>query len=157
MFCDRCGTNLPAGPGYCPTCGKAAGAVPRMPVYSRLAGHIRLLSILWIAISVFRLIPGLVVWSFFRHGFSFLAPEIPMFLNGFLRMAGTLFLAGAVIGIVAGWGLLHRRPWARTLAIVAAVFNLLDMPFGTALGVYTLWVLLPAESEREYREEAQVM
>jgi hypothetical protein len=26
------------------------------------------------------------------------------------------------------------------------------MPFGTALGVYTLWVLLPAKSEEEYRQ-----
>jgi hypothetical protein len=29
--------------------------------------------------------------------------------------------------------------------------NLIDMPFGTALGIYTLWVLLPAESEQQYK------
>jgi hypothetical protein len=26
-----------------------------------------------------------------------------------------------------------------------------DMPFGTAIGIYSLWVLLPAASEEEYR------
>jgi hypothetical protein len=26
------------------------------------------------------------------------------------------------------------------------------MPFGTALGAYTLWVLLPAQSEQEYEQ-----
>jgi hypothetical protein len=41
------------------------------------------------------------------------------------------------------------------LAIVTGVFNLIDIPFGTALGIYTLWVLLPTESEREYREAAR--
>jgi hypothetical protein len=28
------------------------------------------------------------------------------------------------------------------------------MPFGTALGIYTLWVLLPAQSEEEFRHIA---
>jgi hypothetical protein len=26
------------------------------------------------------------------------------------------------------------------------------MPVGTALGIYTLWVLLPAQSEEEFRQ-----
>jgi hypothetical protein len=41
------------------------------------------------------------------------------------------------------------------LAIVLACFSLLDMPFGTALGIYTLVVLLPAGSEEEYRRMAR--
>jgi uncharacterized membrane protein (DUF2068 family) len=72
-----------------------------------------------------------------------------------MRGLGGLLLAGAVVGIVAGWGLLERKPWARMLAIVLGCFSLLDMPFGTALGIYTLWVLLPAGSEEEYRRMAR--
>jgi len=30
------------------------------------------------------------------------------------------------------------------------------MPMGTALGIYTLWVLLPASSEYEYRRMSRV-
>ena len=62
---------------------------------------------------------------------------------------------GGVAGIITGWGLLERQPWARMLAIVLGCFNLVDMPFGTGLGVYTLWVLLPAKSEEEYRQIAR--
>jgi hypothetical protein len=29
------------------------------------------------------------------------------------------------------------------------------MPFGTALGIYTLWVMLPNSSEMEYRQMAR--
>jgi len=29
---------------------------------------------------------------------------------------------------------------------------LINAPFGTALGIYTLWVLLPAQSEEEYEK-----
>ena len=156
MFCDRCGTRLNEYQQFCPSCGKAVGAVPLMPVQSRIGGHVRLLGILWLAISAFRLFPGLFLLAMFRHGtMSFLPPEVPFFVHVILRSAGMLLLVSAVIGILAGWGLLDRQPWARMLAIVLGCFNLIDMPFGTALGVYTLWVLLPAKSEEEYRQIAK--
>jgi hypothetical protein len=56
------------------------------------------------------------------------------------------------IGFIAGWGLLSREPWARMLAIILGAVSLVDVPFGTALGIYTLWVLLPARSEEEFRQ-----
>ena len=49
MYCDRCGTRLTEGQRFCPTCGKAPGPTPMMPVQGRIAGHIRLLGILWLA------------------------------------------------------------------------------------------------------------
>jgi hypothetical protein len=64
-------------------------------------------------------------------------------------------IAMAVTGFLVGFGLLERRPWARSLAIVLAVIALLHPLLGTALGIYTLWVLLPAESEEEYRRTAR--
>jgi hypothetical protein len=131
------------------------GAVPLMPVENRIAGHVRLLGIFWLAISAFRLIPGLFLVSIFRYGMPFMGPGIPGFVQSIIQAVGGLLLVGAVIGLVAGWGLLERQPWARTLAIVVGCFSLLDMPFGTALGIYTLWVLLPARSEEEYRQIAR--
>jgi uncharacterized membrane protein YdfJ with MMPL/SSD domain len=60
-----------------------------------------------------------------------------------------LVLAG--IGFVVGFGLIERRPWARTLAIVVGIIALLHPILGTVLGIYTLWVLLPGDAEAEYR------
>jgi hypothetical protein len=52
--------------------------------------------------------------------------------------------------------LLQREPWARTLAVVLGFVSLFfNVPFGTALGIYTLWVLLPAESDIEYEREVR--
>ena len=45
--------------------------------------------------------------------------------------------------------------WARILAIILAFLSLIHVPFGTALGIYTLWVLLPASSEQEYQRIAR--
>jgi len=150
MFCDRCGTNLQSAVSYCPTCGKPVG-MPLMPVRNRIAGHVRLLGIFWLAISAFRLLPGMFLMAFFHHSFHWWNTDLPFFVPGILRAVGGLFVVSGLAGIAAGWGLLDRQPWARTLALVLGCLNLIDMPFGTALGAYTLWVLLPTESEEEYR------
>jgi hypothetical protein len=54
----------------------------------------------------------------------------------------------SIPGIIAGVGLLKFRPWARILTIVLSALDLLHVPLGTALGVYGLWVMLNAETER---------
>lgn len=50
-------------------------------------------------------------------------------------------------GILAGWGLLTLRPWARILAIVLSAIRLVHVPLGTILGVYGLWVLFHKDTE----------
>ena len=61
---------------------------------------------------------------------------------------GLLMVALGVPGLLAGYGLLKRRSWARVLAIVVGIISLVNFPIGTAIGIYTLWVLVqPAATE----------
>lgn len=60
-------------------------------------------------------------------------------------------LALSLPGLIAGIGLLQFRPWARILTIILSIFELIHVPFGTALGVYGLWVLLSEGSERYFK------
>ena len=48
--------------------------------------------------------------------------------------------------LVAGIGLLKFKTWARPWTIVASVLNILSIPFGTALGIYGLWVMFKDET-----------
>ena len=71
-------------------------------------------------------------------------PE-PMWILGVVGMAiGLLFGVLGVPGLLAGYGLLTRKPWARVLAIVVGILSLVNFPIGTAIGFYTLWVLTQA-------------
>jgi hypothetical protein len=72
-----------------------------------------------------------------------------------LTCFGWLILAKAATGFFTGWGLLQREAWARTRALVVGFVALLNIPLGTALGIYTLWVLLPTQSDDEYKALAQ--
>lgn len=156
MYCVRCGAQQQEGQAFCPACGAAVrNASPLMPAGSRLAGHVRLLGIFWVAVSAFRLIPGIFILALFHGGGDFWPPGMPLFVHGILQAIGTALIIGALLGLAAGMGLLQKQPWGRMLAIVLGFINLVDMPLGTALGIYTLWVLLPAKSEEEYEQMAR--
>ena len=68
-----------------------------------------------------------------------------------IGIAGTalvvFLLAVSLPGLITGIGLLKFQPWARIVGIVLAAINLISFPFGTALGIYGLWVLLNKETE----------
>ena len=76
--------------------------------------------------------------------------SIPI-LGGIGAFVFVFVLALSLPGLIAGIGLLQFRPWARILTIVVSVFDLIHVPFGTALGIYGLWVLLSQDSERLFR------
>ena len=169
MFCNNCGASLIPGQNFCSKCGKQLAAVvnppvqeppiqprsaPLPPVQSRIEKHTRILGILWLVISIFGLVRGFGL--FFGGGIAMHFIPFPMraFIWPIAGFIGTFLLASAVAGFLAGWGLLNYRPWARMLTLILGVISLIHVPFGTALGIYTLWVLLPAESEREYQRLA---
>jgi len=55
---------------------------------------------------------------------------------------GLLLVVLGIPGLVAGAGLLARKSWARILAIVVGILGLVNIPIGTVIGVYTLFVLM---------------
>ena len=153
MFCSQCGGTIQPGQKFCSVCGRPIGLAPTTVPgrQNRVAGNIKLLAVLWMVISAFRLLPGLFMVTVLGRP-SFFPEDVPFFVPGLLHGIGIFLLGGAAIGLLAGWGLWERQPWARMLAIVLGVISLVEVPFGTALGIYTLWVLMPAQSEAEYRQ-----
>jgi hypothetical protein len=152
MFCNRCGAQLQLDFVACPNCGKRIGDPVSAVAQSRLQGHLHIVGILWIALGALLAIPAAACLFFgtsvhvILHRQNFLPGFFPLLLS---IAAGTLLIL-AVGGICVGVGLIQRRPWARVAAIILAVLALFHPPFGTALGIYTLWVLLSDESGNEY-------
>lgn len=62
-----------------------------------------------------------------------------MVLFSFLSL---LFLVTALPGLITGWGLLAYQSWARYVNVALSAFDLFIFPFGTALGAYSIWVML---------------
>jgi hypothetical protein len=175
IFCSKCGQTISGAPA------PASMATPAPPPQSsigptslpaqtspsagfarpsRVARHVSVLGALWIALSVLRLIPGLALMALGQMPFPFMLMPIPehvrLFLAPFLGAIGLLISGFAIAGVIAGWGLLAHSPWARMLAIVLGCISLIHFPLGTALGIYTLWVLIPEHADAEYQRLARV-
>jgi hypothetical protein len=65
---------------------------------------------------------------------------------------GIFMLILSLPGVIAGVGLLKFHPWARILTIVLSALNLMNIPFGTILGIYGLWVMLSDDGSRLFAQ-----
>jgi len=118
--------------------------------------HVDLVGVLFI---IWGILTALVGLSTLALGVGAVAIITSASRGGGSQMAAGLTAAAftglAVIAI--GWGVAHvavgvplrrRRHWARLLALTLGAVDLLLLPYGTALGCYTLWVLLNEEGKR---------
>ena len=124
--------------------------------------HIKILGILNIVMGRLTALAGVIVFLAMGGVASFLAMGVPdssasdaesakmaapwLGLIGVL-VAGFLVLV-ALPAIIGGWGLLKFKSWSRVLMIVVSGLSLFHIPFGTALGIYGLWVLLNEQSRQ---------
>ena len=117
--------------------------------------HVKVLGVLFIVLSGLGLMAALVLMLAFGAGAAIVgasaqahdaAIALPI-----IGLAGTALVTFLLVlslpGLIAGIGLLMFKPWARIFGIVLSVLHLIHIPFGTALGVYGLWVLLNKETE----------
>jgi hypothetical protein len=176
-FCPRCGAQMaahaapPQGPPTPPMPPAYAGYAQYPPyppavIVPRVQRHLQTLGILWCVFGAYRVLSGLMglfflrtfAWGRFGGGdwpFNRWGNHHWGDMHGHPWMAVVPFIVAitvvmASLAVVAGYGLLTRRSWARVFAIVLAVLALFKIPFGTALGIYTLWVLAPMTSGMEY-------
>jgi hypothetical protein len=69
-------------------------------------------------------------------------------------LAGFFALLWGGASLWSGVLLKKHEPMGRVLGLALAIVNLLVLPFGTALGVYALWVLLAADGRRLFESPA---
>lgn len=111
-----------------------------------MAAHVRIVAILFIAFGVFLLLGAAA--SFVLIGaLQGSSPDGPWNwqTSPAVPYAG-VFALQSVPCFVCGWGLLRRRHWSRTVGMILAAVALVEVPIGTAFGVYALVVLFKTEA-----------
>jgi hypothetical protein len=116
--------------------------------------HVKVLAWLHIIYGLFTACIAILVFGGMLVGSMFSGSLMGMIggsiLGGFL---GLFLGARGILSLVAGWGLLTLRPWARILTIVLGILSLFSPPFGTILGIYTLWVLFSAAGAALFEQQ----
>ena len=118
-----------------------------------MENHIKAVGILWIVKGILGLFVGFLIMAILL-GVGFFAGAASGDDIVLPILASIGFFVGTILGllsipeIIAGFGIMKYKQWARILGLVVGALNLLDIPLGTALGIYTFWVLLKDDSTK---------
>jgi len=159
MYCSGCGQPLTPGQPACAQCGRPAATVPPVPGFAfeveNYAGKIRALSVVWGIYAAFSLLTGIAELTFFHafmtnhfgpFGHGPFGGDSPFpqewFGHAIFGLIWIALLTRTAMAVFVAWALHERASWARIVAIIVAFLSLLKFPFGTALGIWTLVVLM---------------
>jgi len=117
--------------------------------------HVSLVGALHVGFGILGLLGALAVYLSFHFVFGFvedvdIAEELISFLGNTLSLIIVFF---STLGIIGGIGLFTYKSWARILVMIVSAINCLNIPIGTAKGVYSIWVLMQAETIELFEEQ----
>ncbi|MGC9293073.1 MAG: zinc ribbon domain-containing protein [Acidobacteriaceae bacterium] len=168
MYCSQCGQPIQPQQAHCTVCGAPTGmgagaGIPPAQML-RVSRHLQTLGILWTAYAGYTVLRWMLAVTFLHgffgggHGWPMGGPwmmgRIPFFGAWLLPFITALLVLRAILSLAVGIALLTRQPWGRTFAIVMAILTVLKLFTGTALAVYTLWVMFGPNAQQEYSQIA---
>ena len=117
--------------------------------------HIKIIAILHITLGAMAIFAALTLLLLMGGiagilGASDQSPEAALAIPIIGGIGGIIFLVLILLwlpGLIGGIALLRHAPWSRVFMIVISALDLLGVPFGTALGIYGIWVLTRPETE----------
>jgi hypothetical protein len=109
--------------------------------------HINIVAALQIGLSIFNLLIVLLFYTIMNVIGGFIDdPNGGMVLSLIANIISVALIVISIPGILAGLGLYKRQEWARILTLVISIIQLFSFPFGTAIGIYSIWALVQPET-----------
>jgi hypothetical protein len=109
--------------------------------------HVNVVAALHIGLSIFGIAFAMIIGVVLNLVGGFIDdPAAGKILPVIAKVVIWVVMIFSIPGIVAGIGLFKRKEWARILTLILSVIKLLNIPVGTAVGVYSIWVLVQDET-----------
>jgi hypothetical protein len=121
----------------------------------KMKKHVTVVGALHIGFGTLFLIGAVVIYVALNFAKGFVEnDQVAIMVLGFLSYSLPIFIGViAVLGLVGGIALLSYRPWARILVIIIAALGCLNIPIGTLVGVYSIWVLMQDETIKLFQSQ----
>jgi hypothetical protein len=120
--------------------------------------HVNVVAALHIGLSIFGIVIALIIGVVLGLVGGFIEDPVA---NKILPIIATVAIWVVIIfsipGIIAGIGLFKRKEWARILTLILSVIKLMNIPIGTAVGAYSIWVLVQDETSALFKPVLQRM
>lgn len=120
--------------------------------------HVNVVAALHIGLSIIGIVIAMVIGVVLGLVGSFVEDPVA---NKILPIIATVAIWVVILfsipGIIAGIGLFKRKEWARILTLILSVIKLMNIPIGTAVGAYSIWVLVQDETTALFKPVLQKM
>jgi len=115
---------------------------------SNIKQHVTFVGALHIGFGILGLMGSLVIFLLFSFIVEFVEEEpiAVRILEIIGRGVPVILGFFSTFGIIGGIGLLSYGSWARMLILIISAINCLNVPIGTAKGIYSIWVLMQKEA-----------
>ena len=121
---------------------------------NKMEKHLTIVAALQVGFSLLGILAAIIVYSVL-HSVMHIAddPEAARVLSIVARWVSLFLLVISVPGLIGGIGLFMKKSWARILVLIISVLDLLNIPIGTAVAVYTIWVLVQDDTVKLFKEQ----
>ncbi len=127
----------------CSQCGARLSADIDVIQANPMEKHVTLVAVINIVFGAMGIMVGLFLFVVIIFGGLISGDPHAVTVTGIVgtTLCGFILLL-SVPEVIGGIGLLKRRGWARILVLIIGILDLVNIPIGTAIGIYTIWVLL---------------
>jgi len=113
----------------------------------KMSKHITAVGALHIGFAIMGIVSGIIIFLILSSIGLFIEDiEAQSILSLIGSSIGIFLIVVSVPGLVAGIGLLYLKNWARILTLIISVLDLFNIPLGTLLGIYSIWVLVQEDT-----------
>lgn len=128
-----------------------------MEIKRNMRQHVSFVGALHIGFGLLGVAGALAIFFGFQFLFELVEDEpIAQDVLSFIgNSVGLILLFFSSLGVIGGIGLFSYKPWARILVMIVSALNCLNVPVGTAKGIYSLWVLMQPETIELFEESNQ--
>ncbi len=117
--------------------------------------HVSFVGALHIGFGLLGIVGALAIFFGFQFLFELvdhdpIAQKVLTYVGNTIALI-TLFFSS--LGVIGGIGLFSYRSWARILVMIVSAINCLNVPVGTAKGIYSIWVLMQPETIELFEDQ----
>jgi hypothetical protein len=120
--------------------------------------HVSFVGALHIGFGLLGIVGALAIFFGFQFLFELvdhdpIAQKVLSYVGNTIALI-TMFFSS--LGVIGGAGLFSYKPWARILVMIVSAVNCLNIPVGTAKGIYSIWVLMQPETIELFEDPKQL-
>jgi len=125
-----------------------------IPAENKMEKHLTVVAALQVGFSLLGIIAAIIVYTVLHNVMQIAdEPETSRVLSIIARWGSLFLLIVSVPGLIGGIGLFMNKSWARILVLIISVLSLLNIPIGTAVAIYSIWVLVQDDTIKLFAKQ----